>query len=108
MSTKRKKKPDAECNRRVVVDRYGHQYHSLCFGDKDRPEEEALEIFFSRLDPPIHGEDSHEAMFRSGDQTVIVTRSFIVEMLLNGWNGELSNNYPDCHGDHEIVDLRPA
>tara|TARA_R110002110_G_scaffold211322_1_gene424079 strand:+ start:169 stop:501 length:333 start_codon:yes stop_codon:yes gene_type:complete len=109
MSTKKKKKKSTvrmNDENRVFTDRYGHPYHTLCHGDPDRPEEEALEILFSRIDPPIDGEDTHEILIRfpHGPQSVIMPRRFLTMILNDGWNGELSGRTIVCDGDHELIE----
>jgi hypothetical protein len=113
MSSKRKKPkttpiaeytqtPESDVNRKFS-DRYGHVYHALTFGDPDGPEDDNLEILFSRIDPPVYGEDSHEILIRFPENrdSVVFPRRFLVMMLADGWNGELSGCDLSCDSDHD-------
>ena len=107
MSTKRKKsKEPTEDENRVFRDRYGHEYHTLCHGDPDRPEDEAIEVLFSRIDPPIDGKDTHEILIRFpfGQQSLIMPRRFLMMILTDGCNGELSGRSIVCDGDHKVIE----
>ena len=88
---------------RKFTDQFGHVYHGLTFGDPDGSEEDHLEILFSRIDPPIKGQDSHEILikFPENRDSVVLPREFLVMMLTDGWNGELSGRNLDCDGDHD-------
>jgi len=113
MSSKRKKPkttpiaeytqtPGGDANRKFT-DRYGHVYHGLTFGDPDGSEDDHLEILFSRVDPPVYGEDSHEMLVRfpANRESVVLPRQFLVMMLADGWNGELSGRDLECDCDHD-------
>ena len=69
---------------RKFTDQFGHVYHGLTFGDPDGSEDDHLEILFSRIDPHV-----------------VLPREFLVMMLTEGWNGELSVRNLDCDGDHD-------
>ena len=113
MSSKRKKPkttPIAEYTQtaegdanRKFSDRDGHVYHGLTFGDPDGSEDDHLEILFSRIDPPVNGDDSHEILikFPANRESVVLPRRFLVMMLTDGWNGELSGRDLSCDGDHD-------
>ena len=106
MSTK-KKKSVVRINEehRIFTDHRGHPYHTLVHGDPDRPEHENLEILFSRIEPPIDGEDTYQTLWKppNGGNALIMPRSFLVMLLTDGWNGELSGRFVECDGDHEEI-----
>ena len=85
---------EAEANKRLFVDRYGHKYHSLAWGIEDGSDGEPephIEILFSRVESPTDGGDTHEFMITMGGQTEVLERALLLEILTHGWNGELMN-----------------